>query len=119
MKKNSSLFWWLPTLILLGVLYPMNIKAFDAYISVGMTSVGIFSLWLTFGYFLAFDVQERNNQSGIIFAILTVLYNPAMSKYTLANMLAAINHLYAVILNLIVAAIFIYQWWTLKHKTQH
>ncbi len=117
MKKNSSFFWWVPALILLSVLYPMGLKAFDGYIAIGMTSIGIFALWLAMGYFVAFDVPDHNNQAGFVFCIIALLYNPVSSSYTLANMLAAKNHLYVVILNIIVAAIFMYYWWIAKKNS--
>jgi hypothetical protein len=116
MVKNPSLVWLLPALILLLVLAPMKLSYFDAYISFGMTSVGIFSAWLTFGCFSFMKAQKNAQQWGFVFGMVTLLYNPLMSKYTLANILASISHSYVIVLNVTVAAIFLYHWWLVKHK---
>jgi hypothetical protein len=118
MNKNSSFIWWIPTILLLIILYPMKISAFDAYISFAMPFVGIFSAWLALGFLFFFRNQKNALQWGIVFAMITACYNPVISKYTLTNILSMKSHVFGIILNVVIAGIFLYSWWVCKHQNK-
>lgn len=118
MNKNSSLIWWIPSILLLLVLYPMKIPVFDSYISFAMPFVGVFAAWLAIGFLFFFRNQKNAIYWGIIFAIITAMYNPVISKYTLTNIVSMKSHWYGLILNILVAGVFLYNWWICKYQNK-
>jgi Na+/proline symporter len=118
MNKNSSLIWWIPIFLLLVILYPLNIRLFDIYVTMAIPFVGVFSAWLALGYLFFFRAQKNATHWGIIFAVITLLYNPIVSKYSLVNILSAISHWLGILLNVVVACIFLYNWWAFKHQNK-
>lgn len=116
MRNNSTLVWWIPTIILLMILLPLQGAARNIYLNFGMIAVGFFALWFVLSYLFFFKERKNAKVWGWIFLVVALFYNPLIAEYNAAIIVANKSHLIAILMNLVTCVIFLYNWWLFKFK---
>ncbi|MBN9287740.1 MAG: hypothetical protein BGO43_03000 [Gammaproteobacteria bacterium 39-13] len=115
MQNNSMLVWWIPIITLLLILFPFKEESYRIYVPF-LSIVGGFAIWLVISYL--FFLKERKDAKlwGVVFLVVALFYNPFMIKLNAAIMVANLSHPIAILMNLVTAGVFLYNWWLFKFK---
>ncbi len=118
-KEDPSVIWWIPTLILLVVLWPMSFRWYTVYLEFGVPCLGIFFAWFTLRNLLKAKKNQQYIKTAAVYFLLMLIYNPLSYNFSLVSFMAQKNHTYLIVLNMVCAAVVLYMWWQEKSRKRN